>query len=126
MPIRPVEQKGYVMVGVVSGENQVMFVNEIASKGEISTFGNRHVKPDINYENGSVAEQEHISQALDDYVSSTERALQIQVHKGTGRIVVKVVSKKDGKLIREIPSEDFLNLVYKLRKIRGALLDQKA
>ena len=114
------------MVAVLSGENQKMVINKIASQGEISIFQNRHVKPDINYQNGSIVEQKQISKALDDYARSNQRTLDIRVHRSTGRIMVKVVSKKDGKLIREIPSEDILNLACKLRKIRGAMFDRKA
>jgi uncharacterized FlaG/YvyC family protein len=103
-----------------------MFIKEIASQDEISAFEKRPLNPLTNYHNSSIFESEHVSQALDDYVRSTQRALEIGVHRGTGRIMVKVVSKEDGKFIREIPSEYSLNLAYKLNEISGALFNEKA
>ncbi|MCJ7616219.1 MAG: flagellar protein FlaG [Desulfobacterales bacterium] len=51
--------------------------------------------------------------------------LQFSVHKTTGRTIVKVVDKETEKLIREIPSEDLLNLADKLDEMIGILFDKK-
>ena len=66
---------------------------------------------------------ERIAHALDDYIKSVQRDLQIQVHKGTGNIMVKVISNRDGKVIREIPPEKMLNLAAKMDEMAGVLFD---
>jgi uncharacterized FlaG/YvyC family protein len=67
---------------------------------------------------------ERIAQAMDNYMKSTQTDLKIQVHKGTGDIMVKVLSKADGRLIREIPPEELLNLAAKMEQMTGALIDK--
>ena len=67
-----------------------------------------------------------IAEAMDSYVSSIQRELQIQVHQKTGNIVVKVISKEDGKTIREIPPEELLNLAARMEELSGVRFDQNA
>jgi flagellar protein FlaG len=67
-----------------------------------------------------------IAEAMDSYVSSIQRELQIQVHGKTGNIMVKVISKEDGKTIREIPPEELLNLAARMEELSGVLFDQNA
>jgi|GEM_PF-3698842 len=66
---------------------------------------------------------ENTVRAIEDYVETHRNSLKIQVHKGTGQIMVKVISK-DGKTIREIPSEELLNLAAKLENFEGMLFNE--
>jgi flagellar protein FlaG len=67
-----------------------------------------------------------IAEAMDSYVHSIQRELQIQVHQKTGDIVVKVISKEDGKTIREIPPEELLNLAARMEELSGVLFNRNA
>ncbi len=69
---------------------------------------------------------EQIAQAMENYVSSIQRDLKIQVHKDTGSLMVKIISAEDGKTIREIPPEELLDLAAKMDEMLGALFDGKA
>ena len=64
------------------------------------------------------------AQALQDYLKSRSSNLKIQVHEPTGRVVVEVVSGKDGKVIREIPPKEWLNLAEKMQNLAGVLLNE--
>jgi flagellar protein FlaG len=79
-----------------------------------------------NIENNSREAMEQTVKALKDFVESNNRSLKIQVHQGTGDIIVKVVSEQDGSVIREIPPEKLRNLVANLEEFSGALFDKKA
>ena len=46
-------------------------------------------------------------------------------HEETGRTVIKVLDKDSNKVIREIPSEDVLNLAAKIDEMIGILFDKK-
>jgi flagellar protein FlaG len=46
-------------------------------------------------------------------------------YKDSGKVIVKVVEKGTNKVIREIPSEEFLNLVEKMDQMIGILFDKK-
>lgn len=67
---------------------------------------------------------ERIAQALEDYVRSMERDLKIQVNDTTGKVVVKVISREDGHVIREIPPEEWLKLAAKMKTMAGILMDK--
>ena len=46
-------------------------------------------------------------------------------HKETGRTIIKVMDKQSHELIREIPSEEVLNLAAKIDEMIGILFDKK-
>ena len=74
----------------------------------------------------SQVKMERIAQAMDSYLQSTQRDLEIQVHDRTGDLMVKVISKEDGEVIREIPSEEILNLASKVEEMVGILINENA
>lgn len=51
---------------------------------------------------------------LNDYVQSTERRLDFQVDEDSGRSVIKVFDKETEELVRQIPSEQALELARRL------------
>jgi flagellar protein FlaG len=69
---------------------------------------------------------ERTVQALKEYIESNSRSLQIQVHDSTGVIMVKVISAKDGKVIREMPPEKLLDLVANMEELAGSLFNESA
>jgi flagellar protein FlaG len=69
---------------------------------------------------------EQTIQALKDFVESNNRSLKIQVHQGTGSIVVKVISEKDGSVVREIPPEKLRDLVQGMEDFSGTLFNKNA
>ena len=52
--------------------------------------------------------------------------LKFTKHESTGRTMVKVINKDTKKLIREIPSEQVLNLAAKIDEMVGMLFDKIA
>ena len=69
---------------------------------------------------------ERIAEAMDSYVRSIKRDLKIQVHNPTGKIIVKVISSEDGKVIREIPPRELLDLAAKMERMTGILFNENA
>ena len=55
-----------------------------------------------------------------------QKDLKISIHNRTGKVMVKVVSEKDGKIIREIPPEELLNLAAKFEEMTGVLFNDSA
>jgi len=51
--------------------------------------------------------------------------LQFSMHDETGRTMIKIMDKNTEKLIREIPSEEVLNLAAKIEEMIGILFDRK-
>jgi len=69
---------------------------------------------------------ERTVQALKDFIESNKRSLDISVHEETGDIIVKVISEKDGKVIREMPPEKLLDLVDRMQELAGSLFNETA
>ncbi len=68
---------------------------------------------------------EEAVQAIQDYVDSLGRDLNFAVDEETGKVVVKVYRESDGKLIRQIPSEELLNAARHNQGPEGLLLQEK-
>lgn len=66
-----------------------------------------------------------IAETMDSYVQSMQRDLKIQVDEKTGKIFVKVTSQETGKVIREIPPEELLDLAARIEEMTGILFDEK-
>jgi flagellar protein FlaG len=67
-----------------------------------------------------------VVQNLSDYVQSFKRDLQFSVDRGSGRTVIRVVDSTSGETIRQIPSEELLDIARALGSGDGALLKTKA
>ncbi len=80
----------------------------------------RKVKEDTNEKINRIAE------AMDNYVRSVKRELKIQVHGETGKIMIKVISQDDGRVIREIPPKELLDLAARMDEMTGTLLNENA
>ena len=50
--------------------------------------------------------------------------LQFSVHKASGRMMVTVVDESTGKVIREIPSQEILELAAKMDEMVGMIFDK--
>lgn len=72
---------------------------------------------------------EQVQQAIEKLKQVTQpvaQNLQFSVDDGTGETVIKVVDDRTQELIRQIPSQEFLDMVKSLDKLSGLLLRQKA
>jgi flagellar protein FlaG len=72
---------------------------------------------------------EQLIKAIDRAVKALQgptTTLEMSVHEKTHQILVKVLNKDTGELIREIPPEKTLDLVAKMMEIAGILVDEKA
>lgn len=57
---------------------------------------------------------------LEDYQKSTP-GVQFQVDTSSGRVMVRVVDKQTGKIVRAIPSDEVLAMQNRLEQMRGLL-----
>ncbi len=63
--------------------------------------------------------------AIQDFVQSLQRNLEFSVDDSTGTVVVKVVARDSGEVIRQIPSETALELAKSLHDVNSLLFDEK-
>ncbi|WEK53898.1 MAG: flagellar protein FlaG [Candidatus Cohnella colombiensis] len=58
-------------------------------------------------------------------LSGPTTSVEMQVHKKTNDIVMKVINKETGDVIREVPPEKMLDLVAKMMEFAGILVDER-
>jgi len=51
--------------------------------------------------------------------------MKLEVNKDADRIVVKIIDKDNGEVIRQIPPEEIVNLIKNMNEFLGVFLDQK-
>lgn len=64
--------------------------------------------------------------ALKEFAQSVQRDLDFRVDDGSGQVVVKVTDSTSGDVIRQIPSEEALQLAENLSDIRSLLFKAEA
>lgn len=80
-------------------------------------------------EAGPVASREEVEAAvatIQDFVQTVRRSLNFSLEEGSGRVVVKVTDAGSGDVIRQIPSEEALQLAENLSEVRSLLFKAKA
>lgn len=80
-------------------------------------------------ESDSAASREEIEAAvatIQDFVQTVRRDLNFSLEEGSGRVVVKVTDAGSGDVIRQIPSEEALQLAENLSEVRSLLFKAEA
>lgn len=80
-------------------------------------------------EGGSAATREQVEAAvatIQDFVQSVRRSINFSLEEGSGRVVVKVTDAGSGDVIRQIPSEEALQLAENLSEVRSLLFKAEA
>ncbi len=64
--------------------------------------------------------------AVKDFIQPMAGNLEFQVDDETGETIIKIVDSSSGELIRQIPSEEMLEIAKALDRLQGILVKQKA
>lgn len=84
----------------------------------------RRVEAEKQAEQGQVSEK--LLEELEQDIEAIHNiGLRFSKHDDTGRTMIKVLDKASDQLIREIPSEDVLNLAAKIDEMIGILFDRQ-
>ena len=63
---------------------------------------------------------------IQEFVSSTASDIRFSIDEDSGQTVVKVIDRETQEVIRQIPSQEMLDLAQALDKLQGLLIKQKA
>ncbi|VAW89295.1 Flagellin protein FlaG [hydrothermal vent metagenome] len=97
-----------------------------------SASSNQTLPGVANEEATAVSETSQLQAAvsrMSDHVQSIRRGLEFSVDEGTGRTVITVYDAESEEVIRQIPSEEFLNLVRRMdekMETSGSLINEQA
>jgi flagellar protein FlaG len=70
-------------------------------------------------------ELERLVEDLKGNLGRLNEKLGFRVHEGTGQIVVQIVDRDNGEVIRESPPQEFLDLAVRMREMVGLFLDEQ-
>lgn len=106
-------------------------VQQKASEPGASQAGDEPVlsKPASAAEGENATSREQIEEAvasIQDFVQSVRRSINFSVEETSGRVVVKVTDAGSGDVIRQIPSEEALQLAENLSEVRSLLFKAEA
>ncbi|WP_068497242.1 flagellar protein FlaG [Paenibacillus kribbensis] len=68
---------------------------------------------------------EQLQKAID-AIQGPRKMFEISVHEKTHTIMIKVLNKETGDLIREVPPEKILDVAARMMEITGIIVDKKA
>lgn len=71
-------------------------------------------------------EVESAVESINDAVEHINRALRFQIHEDTQRMMVRVINVNTDEVIKELPPEDVLDTVARIREMIGLLIDERA
>jgi flagellar protein FlaG len=93
-----------------------------------------HDEGGSNKVTGGVTERRHeaireaiakeIAEAADQ-VDRSDVRVSTEVHEATGRYIVKVIEGESGKVLREFPPAEYLDVMAALEELGGTLLEEK-
>lgn len=58
-------------------------------------------------------------------MANVNKKLTYDIHEKTNQIIVKITDKDTGEVLREVPSEESLDLYVKIQEMAGLMIDQK-
>jgi len=67
---------------------------------------------------------EQAVEQINDYLTDHQRSLNFQLHEASGRTVIQVVNPVTNEVVRQIPSEEVLDLAAQMRTKGLHLIDQ--
>ncbi|HNR64059.1 MAG TPA: flagellar protein FlaG [Thermotogota bacterium] len=96
-----------------------------------------HVEQSANQQRQQGEQAKQAQQPLEEIVQDLESSLekmkgvlrsnlQFEVDKKAEMVVVKIVNKDTGEMIRQIPPDDIVKLIQNLNEFIGALMDERA
>jgi flagellar protein FlaG len=74
----------------------------------------------------SVEEAKGLSEELNDYMDDLQTDLGFSIHEDLdNQIVVEIKNRETGELIKQIPTEEMLQIKEKMKELTGLLFDQR-
>jgi len=69
-------------------------------------------------------ELEKIKEATNEVLAQLNIQLDFEIDKTLGKIIVKVINRETGKVIRQIPPEEMLKIAKRMEEMSGILIDK--
>jgi flagellar protein FlaG len=81
---------------------------------------------DPSARSGSVEELQTAVEKIQEFIHKAASDIEFSIDEDSGRTVVKVIDRETEEIIRQIPSQEMLDLAQALDKLQGLLIRQEA
>ena len=119
VPLQIVEMKGE------KPTSDNVSLNEKAAQAKQRAAAEERLAEDQQAEKNRQVTEDMLKDLEQDIQTMHNVGLTFSKHNDTGRTVIKVMDKENNELIREIPSEEVLNLAAKIEEMIGILFDKE-
>ncbi|NMB12413.1 MAG: flagellar protein FlaG [Firmicutes bacterium] len=124
-PVRG-KQVDYTPEGV-RGPSSYPLLNSQGEGGTSQGIGGpRKATASLRSAGSSQGELENAVAHLNATVDIFSKGLHFRIHEDTERIVVEVINKESGEVIRQIPPEYILDVLAKIDALLGVFIDERA
>ena len=82
-----------------------------------------------NYQENNTIDKENLDKLITEVnhkFKLANKEFSYDIHEKTNRVTVKIKDSETGKIIKEIPSEESLDLAAKIMEMAGLLIDEKS
>ncbi|MFS0872190.1 flagellar protein FlaG [Paenibacillus xylanilyticus] len=111
--------------GITSIPSQHTKSNELVGMQKGATRDNQFIGASVaELHEAQVQALKELEDAME-AIQGPQKSLQISIHDRTQAIVIKVMNKETGDVIREVPSEKLLDVVAKMMELNGIIIDEK-
>ncbi|MCM2675693.1 flagellar protein FlaG [Alkalicoccobacillus plakortidis] len=82
-------------------------------------------KPPFGNQEKALNDVENQIESMNDLLSTTPTSIKFNMHKDLDRIYVQVVDLQTKEVVKEIPPEEFLDMVASMLKNAGLIVDER-
>ena len=87
---------------------------------------NKDEKKHILKEDIKIADKDKLKIKVDESNKKiADKRIKFEIHEKTNRIIVKLIDKDTDKVIKELPEEEFLEMVAKIEDFIGMFVDER-
>ena len=118
-PVLAADAKPQFMAAQLLGSEATQTVQAVQAVNRVDAKNNAPAEP-------TTEQLVEMAEQMDSFVGSFTHELKFRVDEDSGRNVVTVVDKKSGDTIRQIPTEELLEVIARLAEASGGLINVKA
>jgi len=94
--------------------------SEFAVNATVDSSDKKTEKKSVNIE-----DVQQMSEAMNHFLQVSNADMQVTLHEKTNELMVQFVDTKNGQVLKEFPSHEFLDTMANIREYVGILLDKK-
>ena len=122
-PVLAADAKPQFMAAQLLGSEATQTVQAVQAVNRVDAKNNA---PAEQHQEPTTEQLVEMAEQMDSFVGSFTHELKFRVDEDSGRNVVTVVDKKSGDTIRQIPTEELLEVIARLAEASGGLINVKA